>query len=485
MDRERRDVYEAMVNTIRVVGETTIRFDDEQANRHKARLIRLAEQLGSSPKELLSGVQREFAVHQTGFQAEAEEYIHALRANLTSTARLLQEMMANVDVRGSNHQTDLGQEIENLRALQQLEDIAQLKLELGSISTRMSQSLEDLRREHQMMVAQMRDELQALHRELANRKMPASPPSPVNPAPAPPANTAPTYNGPPARVPAPPVPSIPVPVAPPTALAPAMPVAMTPVAMTPVPPPSDPVPVAASVKEAPTAVTLAEPGDPRTSPPTAKAEMAEHPAKPAAPPAESDASLGTQYPIPRMPDYILDSAGAELSALNSAIAPPPVPPPSAPQAPATAVPEQIGMRRRDLENMIRMKVESTETFCLMIVWLRNLPALFNKHQPDVVLESMNSAARRLGKTLVGNPLWSKWEDDSFVVFAAQPKASAQKSSKEIADKLNAVYTIDSPDGPVEVGLRVAVGVVDRTKDESADHLLGRAQQLIKNLRAMP
>lgn len=174
----------------------------------------------------------------------------------------------------------------------------------------------------------------------------------------------------------------------------------------------------------------------------------------------------------------LELPAAELTALNAAIAPPA--PPAMP-----AVPEQFGMRRRDLENMIRMKVESTETFCLMIVWLRNLPMLFNKHQPDVVLETMNAAARRLGKTLVGNPLWSKWEDDSFVVFVGQPKANAQKASKEIADKLNAVYSIESPDGPVEVALRVAAGVVDRTKDENADHLLGRAQQLIKNLRAMP
>jgi GGDEF domain-containing protein len=174
----------------------------------------------------------------------------------------------------------------------------------------------------------------------------------------------------------------------------------------------------------------------------------------------------------------LEMVATELTALNAAIAPP---------APAAmpAAPEQFGMRRRDLENMIRMKVESTETFCLMIVWLRNLPMLFNKHQPDVVLETMNAAARRLGKTLVGNPLWSKWEDDSFVVFVGQPKANAQKASKEIADKLNAVYSIESPNGTVEVSLRVAAGVVDRTKDENADHLLGRAQQLIKNLRAMP
>ncbi|MCX6592079.1 MAG: hypothetical protein NTZ56_11180 [Acidobacteria bacterium] len=461
MDRERRDVYEAIVNTIRVVGETTIRFDDEQASRHKARLIRLAEQLGSSPKELLGGVQREFAGHQTRFQSEAEEYIHALRANLSSTARLLQEMMANVDVRGSNHQTDLGQEIENLRSLQQLEDLAQLKLELGSISNRMSQSLEDLRREHQMMVAQMRDELQALHRELANRKMPSAPtaPQPVSQTPA---STSPTYNGPPARVSAPPVPVVPNPAAP---------VPVAPVAA------SEAAPLSPASAEAPVAIAPAEPSDPRTNPAPANPERAEQSPRLVTPPAAPpEVTGGAHYPIPRMPDYILDSPGAELAALNTAIAPP---------TPAAAPQEQIGMRRRDLETMIRMKVESTETFCLMIVWLRNLPSLFNKHQPDVVLESMNSAARRLGKTLVGNPLWSKWEDDSFVVFVSQPKASAQKSSKEIAEKLNAVYTVDSSDGPVEVGLRVAVGVVDRTKDETADHLLGRAQQLIKNLRAMP
>ncbi|MCX6596969.1 MAG: hypothetical protein NTV70_11455 [Acidobacteria bacterium] len=440
MDRERRDIYAAIGETIRVVGETAIRFDDEQTNRHKGRLQRLAEQLETSPKELLGGVQREFKLHQTSYQGEAEEYIYALRANLTSTARLLQEMMSNVDVRGSHHQADLGQEIDNLRALQQIEDLAQLKLELGTVASRMSQSLEELKREHQMMVAQMRDELQALHRELANRKMPSPPPAPKPAAPS--AQTPPPS---PARPPQP-----------------ASPVAPAAESQRPVAP--------ATLCPASSADTAPQAGVGIVEQPAVTDTVASPVPKPAEP-----AIPASQRPTI---DYGMEPTAAELTALNSAVAPEPPPPPP-------AEPEQFGMRRRDLENMIRMKVESTDTFCLMIVWLRNLPALFNKHQPDVVLETMNAAARRLGKTLVGNPLWSKWEDDSFVVFVGQPKANAQKASKEIADKLNAVYSIESPNGPVEVALRVAAGVVDRTKDENADHLLGRAQQLIKNLRAMP
>ncbi len=44
MDRERREVYDALIDSIRMVGSTTVRFDDEQANRHKARVHRLADQ---------------------------------------------------------------------------------------------------------------------------------------------------------------------------------------------------------------------------------------------------------------------------------------------------------------------------------------------------------------------------------------------------------------------------------------------------------
>ena len=471
MDRERRELYAAIGQTIRVVGETAIRFDDEQTNRYKGRLRQLAERLDTSPRELLSGVQREFKTHQSGYQAEAEEYIFALRANLTSTARLLQEMMANVDVRGSSHQTDLGQEINNLRALQQIEDLAQLKLELGNVTTRMSQSLEELKREHQMMVAQMRDELQALHRELNNRQASTPPPPRQSPSPANGTATGPATPPPPPAPAAGPVagsptagptnqPETPVAAAPPTdAVAPAS------------IPAAHPVPD----KEADVPPPVATPDLPS---PTGGAPAPTAPSTP----APLEGLSGPVAPqVPPMPKFGLEPVASELAALNSAVAPPSAP---APPAPA-AEPEQLGMRRRDLENMIRMKVESTDLFCLMIVWLRNLPTLFNKHQPDVVLETMTAAARRLNKTLVGNPLWSKWEDDSFIVFVAQPKANAQKASKEIADKLNAVYSIDTPDGPVEVALRVAAGVVDRTKDENADHLLGRAQQLIKNLRAMP
>jgi GGDEF domain-containing protein len=359
MDRveERAGLIALYGETLRIAGETAIRFDRERAARHQESLRRLAFHVNESPRVLLDPIHREFGALQTAYQREGEQSIEYLREQLASTSELAQQMMANLSSMSTAHHTDLETEISSLRKLEEIDDLARLRAEIASTALRMTASMESIKREHAIAIAQMRDEIQTLHRELS---------------------------------------------------------------------------------------------------------------RPAARQCEVAAPVEAPEPMPARGSVSVPASSAEAPATGG----------------PTSRPEP-GMSPRELQAAIKSKAESGEAISLLIVWMRNLAQLFTRHPPELVIELMKTAAERLDRSLQESRLWAKWEDDSFLVCLPCAKPEAARTSADLTTALNQTYALSSGGRVQPLNLKVAVGVVDRNRGETADQMLGRVDQLIKNLRSRP
>jgi GGDEF domain-containing protein len=280
------------------------------------------------------------------FGSEGNRYIQSLRSNLTQTTAMVQRMMTQLSGMGGDHHEALHGDIQELKVIAQSNSLLELRAALEEAAARMAERLEQLKREQQLIIAALQDEIRTLHLQLSAR------------------STAPA------------------------------------------PPPSSITPLADAVAAAP-AIAL---------------------------------------------------------------------------EPAVRVIE--GMRRDSFEKALQLKVEQGEIFSVSILWLSNLANLFTRYDSEIVLEVMHRASGRLEAALINNPLWTRWEDDCFVVATSEPKSAAARSSQDLANQLSGQYTSNKDGRKTDINLRVVVGLVERTKPDNAEKTFQRISQMIRNLRNM-
>ncbi|MDX2180690.1 MAG: hypothetical protein SFV18_13925 [Bryobacteraceae bacterium] len=340
MDRQEvRRVVSFYSKALREAAERAIRFDDDRVNEFREALLHLAEELEGSGQHGLDPIHEKFGESMAAFQRDGEGHLRTLREKLEEASGALANMVVSVSDLGTSHQADLEQEVDRLRLLQHVEDIVRLRAELADATARMSASLEGMRREHQMVVTQMRDEIRSLHREMESRSVRPPRPEPVSAEPA--------------------------------------------------------------------------------------------------------------------------------------------------ETPAPASEPTIGTGRREIERLLRDRTEADEPVTLLIVWMRNLAPMFTQHPPELVLDLMAAASARLDQVLQGRGRWSKWEDDCYIVCVPRAKSEVTRVAQDVAMRLNEGYLLQRCDGAHHLALKVSIGMVDRTKDESADTMLARAGKLTTNMRSRP
>jgi|GEM_PF-6665340 len=170
MDRQEvRRVVGFYSKALREAAERAIRFDNERVNEFRDAILRLADELDGSGQHGLDPIHEKFGESLAAFQRDGEGHLRVIREKLDEANGALASMVVSVSDMGTSHQAELEQEVDRLRMLHHLDDLARLRAELADATNRMAASLEGMRREHQMVVSQMRDEIRSLHREVDAR----------------------------------------------------------------------------------------------------------------------------------------------------------------------------------------------------------------------------------------------------------------------------------------------------------------------------
>lgn len=164
---------------VRASARNLIRFDESRVGELQDLMQLEAARIddAQTETELRSAyeqIERILEEHRSA----GESHVRALRDNLNSTARVLQAVLTQMAGSGAAHHDALEADLERLREIAGIDEIETLKRALNETAAQLADRLLSMRREYQLIVTQLRDEIRILHNELQERGL--APPAPQN-----------------------------------------------------------------------------------------------------------------------------------------------------------------------------------------------------------------------------------------------------------------------------------------------------------------
>jgi GGDEF domain-containing protein len=169
------------LQAIKSSAQYAVELDDKTTGPHRRHLTELAEQLAEMADQAPSGtgdhVTRSSATFRgllRDYRDKAARYLKQLREELASTARALQETLDSLSQSAGDHETQLRKSVIDLREMSGRADVDALRVKVRGAADAIEVSLEQVRQEHQLTVAQFLMEIRVLHQRIDTMEAAAS-----------------------------------------------------------------------------------------------------------------------------------------------------------------------------------------------------------------------------------------------------------------------------------------------------------------------
>jgi GGDEF domain-containing protein len=184
LDRS-HELQTALLNTylqaIRSSAQYAVELDEKATAPHRRHLTELANQVAELTDQAPSGTAEHVTRSSATFRGllrdyrdKAARYLNQLREELGSTARALQETLDSLSQSVGDHETQLRMSAIKLREVSAEADVAILRSTVRSAADAIEVSLEHVRKEHQLTVAQFLMEIRVLHHRIDSMEAVAS-----------------------------------------------------------------------------------------------------------------------------------------------------------------------------------------------------------------------------------------------------------------------------------------------------------------------
>lgn len=171
---------------VRASARTLVQYDEARVTELRDRLHLEAARIetAQTDSELRAAYDQIDAILDE-HRSAGESCLRLLRENLNSTARVLQAVLNQMAGSGAAHHDALEEDLERLKEIASINEIETLKRALQETAAQLTEKLQSMRREHQLIVTQLRDEIRILHQELQERaQMQIPPPAPSSAEPS-------------------------------------------------------------------------------------------------------------------------------------------------------------------------------------------------------------------------------------------------------------------------------------------------------------
>jgi len=156
---------------IRSSAEYAIELDPRSTEYFRERLRSLEAQFnGASAPEHYNAVQASLRGELRNYRDQAREQMARMRKDLQNAAHAMKVFAENLTASGDDCELQLREQIENLQALADSDDIEQMRQGIESAARALVRSYTQLRRTHQLVVTQLQDEIRTLHQAMDNER---------------------------------------------------------------------------------------------------------------------------------------------------------------------------------------------------------------------------------------------------------------------------------------------------------------------------
>jgi len=162
------------LQAIKNCAQYAVELDDKITQPHRQHLTELAGQVASGKIDAVTGSPATFRGLLRDYRDKAARYLQELREELTGTVRALQEILDSLAQSAGDHETQLRKSVVVLREVSAEADVAVLRAKVRSAADAIESSLEQVRKEHHLTVAQFLLEIRVLHQRIDSLETAAS-----------------------------------------------------------------------------------------------------------------------------------------------------------------------------------------------------------------------------------------------------------------------------------------------------------------------
>ena len=117
--------------------------------------------------------------------------------------------------------------------------------------------------------------------------------------------------------------------------------------------------------------------------------------------------------------------------------------------------------RLKLDSELQQMLDHDESFCLLVVGIRNLKRLDQHYSPAVIQSGIKALLQRLSAMLGKDAILGRWEDEIFAAILQIDPAVAISLSREATARLSGGYSVQDNGVPRNIEIQATAGVIER------------------------
>lgn len=156
----------AFVNAIESSGQYAVEVRPDTLARLRSHLETLAQRVAEARSPAAyQEIHAAFRGELRGYREQADAEIRRLREDLAAAAQMMETFSDSVSTSGEDHERQLKEEFRRLENDVETGDLNKIRTSIHHAVQTVEESCEQMRRENLLVVAQLRDEIRALHQE--------------------------------------------------------------------------------------------------------------------------------------------------------------------------------------------------------------------------------------------------------------------------------------------------------------------------------
>lgn len=164
--RTRAIVLDCYLAAIRNIARYAVELDDEITEPHRKYVSALGEEAAAALPEALVETRATLRGLLRDYRDKGAKYLSRLRDELASAAAALQETLDSLTLADGDHEGRLRSALVRLREASRLPDGNAMRAAVLATAETIEQSLEQIRKQHQVTVAQFLSEIRVLHKRI-------------------------------------------------------------------------------------------------------------------------------------------------------------------------------------------------------------------------------------------------------------------------------------------------------------------------------
>lgn len=170
----REGLLDCYLNAIKNSASYAIELDDELTANHRKYLRALADEISSAEIPAVLESRSTFRNILRDYRDKGTQYLATLRDELAGTARALEEILDSLSQADGDHETRLRGTVQHLRDLAVSPDSGTIGAALRAAASTIEQSVEQMRKQHQVTISQFQVEIRMLHKRIDSLEAAAS-----------------------------------------------------------------------------------------------------------------------------------------------------------------------------------------------------------------------------------------------------------------------------------------------------------------------